>query len=693
LRARSYRNALNRSPSIPTGERVLALWGDEMRKPFNIVQAAILKALAEALFHDVEMAIPASQVVANLQRQFALIEGSKPTEIGLTLYLVCLVLGGPLFLIMPPKWRAKRIARRLERTHNNLMQDLARIRSVVYAGYYGHWQGVTQDDNRDNPVFAQIGFTLPAQRQRGPDERKIALVPDRDLTDDDMLKRAPDEADVIVIGSGAGGAVAAATLASQGHKVLIVEAGPFFPSSAITHEEWRMTARLFVDGGIQESRDHDIIVFQGRVVGGSTVINNGICLRVKQAGMTHPQANDVFATWASLDAAVDEDRFTAAYQAVETRLQVGEIEHRAAKHNGPHLQQGWAAHAARTGAEMDLASTAPWFRKNFGPPDTPQACAYCGYCNTGCPYARKQGMAQTFLRDARASGHADILPQTKVTRIRWKNPTAWEREAEGVEVVLKDGRTHCIRARKGVVVAAGALASSRILAASEIEGTGTGISLNIACPVVALMPGEQSMRSWDEDQMATFVDRGDFLLESHFQPPMSMSTLMPGWFGDHAFRMRNYSRLASAGVLIPADRQGQLIDSGLSFKLRKEIELPLLRRALATLTRVHFEAGAEEVYPAVARGQTIRPGEDIDRFFERAIREADDVTLSSSHPQGGNARGRTRAHGVVDLDCRVHGTTNVLVTDASTFTSCIRVNAQLTTMAMAHYATAIRPFG
>ena len=55
--------------------------------------------------------------------------------------------------------------------------------------------------------------------------------------------------------------------------------------------------------------------------------------------------------------------------------------------------------------------------------------------------------------------------------------------------------------------------------------SGTGISLNIACPVVALMPEKAGvageMRSWDEDQMATYVDRGDFLLESHFQPPRS----------------------------------------------------------------------------------------------------------------------------------------------------------------------------
>lgn len=40
----------------------------------------------------------------------------------------------------------------------------------------------------------------------------------------------------------------------------------------------------------------------------------------------------------------------------------------------------------------------------------------------------------------------------------------------------------------------------------------------------------------------------------------------------------------------------------------------------------------------------------------------------------------------VDLDYRVHGTTDVLVTDARVF-RCIRVNEQSTTMAMAHYAT------
>jgi choline dehydrogenase-like flavoprotein len=63
------------------------------------------------------------------------------------------------------------------------------------------------------------------------------------------------------------------------------------------------------------------------------------------------------------------------------------------------------------------------------------------------------------------------------------------------------------------------------------------------------------------------------------------------------------------------------------------------------------------------------------------------VVLSSSHPHGGNAINADPAKGVVDLDQRVHGTTNVLVCDASVMPSCIRVNAQLTTMAMSDRVT------
>lgn len=669
-----------------------------MGRPFNAFQEEMLLAITEAMFHDADMAITAAQVVENIQQQFRLMNGNARDDVGLSLYALSVALGGPLFLLKSPAARMAVIEERLARTRIDLLQDLARTRGVIYAGYYGHWEGISEEDNRDNPVLKQIGFTLPKYRVRSPDpavDVPISFVPGRELVHQNFVGHdaVPSRAGVIVIGSGAGGGVAAASLAGHGHDVLVIEAGPHYPSTRLTHEERRMTAKLFVNGGLQTSKDHDFIIFQGRCVGGSTVINNGIALRMKQDGMTHPQARDVFAHWASIGAPIDETAFNASYAAIEARLEIGEIEHRSGRNNGPHLLAGWAARVAATRDPRDESAIATWFHKNYGPRSAGASCAYCGYCNTGCPYGRKHGMAQSYLIDACRAG-ARILAEATVRRILWKDDeVGGKRVADGVEVELEDGRIHRIKATTGVVVAAGTMASSRILDASDIADTGNQISLNIACPVVALMPDGHSVNAWDEDQMATYVDRGDFLIESHFQPPMSMSTLLPGWGPEHHRRMLNYNRLVSAGALFPADRCGWLDDGKLNFKLSNDVELPLLRRAVAAVIDVHFRNGAIEVYPALARGDTLKPGVDVDAYLKANIREADDITLSSSHPHGGNPINEDPTLGVVDTDCRVHGTTNVLVTDASVFPSCIRVNAQLTTMAMAHYATArVDPF-
>ena len=659
-----------------------------MAAPFNFGQLKFLKALTEALFHGAEMKITPDQVVANIVELFARVGGTKLDEIRFSLVATEIVLG-PMFAAADVATRAARIRKRLQNSQIDLFQDMARLRGIVYGCYYGHWIPGVQDENAANPVHRQIGFALPKYRVRGEGELQITRVEGREIDPAHILDASTlnDEYDVIVIGSGAGGAVAAHGVAAQGYKVLIVEAGPFYPSPRITHHELDMVANLFKHGALQTSTNRDFIVFQGRCVGGSSTINNGICLRVNEPGRTHPDAVDILDKWVSVGAPVDKTAFHNSYDAIRDRLGIGKAEPRSGRHNGPHLLNGWRAYAATSPDPRDGRAIADWFAKNFGPPDTPSACAYCGYCNAGCPYGRRMGMAQTYLPDACRDHGARILPDTKVDRILWQTTIDGRREAEAVRLILPDGSRALVRARVGVVVAGGTIASSTLLDRSDIDGTGRRVSLNIASPVVALMPPGAGGNAWDEDQMTSYVDCADFLLESHFQPPMAMASLMPGWFADHAGRMKNYGRVHSAGILFPADRRGRVVDGKLKFKLDPDADMPLLRRAMATLTKVHFAGGAIECYPALTKGQVVTPDMDIDAFFEEAIRESDDVTLSSSHPHGGNAINEDPAHGVVDPECRVHGTTNVLVTDASVFPTCIRVNAQWTTMAMAHYAT------
>lgn len=656
----------------------------------------MIKAMAEALFHNRKMAISPDQVVDNVQYQFSNIEGNKPAEIGMALYGLLLLLGGPFFLAAPPGLRKRLIRRRLQNSRIDLFQDIARTKGVILAGYYGHWLPGDEEANFDNPIYADLNFELPAQRDRSaPAERPVRRETRRDLTAEVFVRHqaVPEETDVIVIGSGAGGAVAAAAVADEGHEVLIIEAGGHYPSSRITHQEARMTARLFKDGALQSTSDRDIIVFQGRVVGGSTVINNGICLRMKHEGLVHPDAEDVYETWAKLGAPVSETDLARSYEAVEQALEVSEIDPIVGRNNGPHLIDGWNKYAAQSDDPKDHKAITAWFRKNYGPPTPDSECVYCGYCNTGCPYGRKKAMPESFLTHATSDARskpARILDRAEATEILWDEGANGKRIAHAVEIRLSDGGKRTIRARKGVVVAAGALASSNLLYDSGILQSGSNISLNIACPVVALMPEGTNVNVWNEDQMATYVDRGDFLIESHFQPPMSMATLVPGWFEDHFERMKNYNRLVSAGVLFPADRLGYMKNGKLNLKIGEE-ELALLRRALATMTKVHFLNGAIEVYPALLRGQTLTcdmSHDEIDAFYETAIVEPDDVVLSSSHPHGGNGINVDPYKGVVDLNQRVHNTTNCYVADASVMPSCIRVNAQLTTMAMAHRALA-----
>mgnify|MGYP006385310355 CR=1 FL=1 len=87
------------------------------------------------------------------------------------------------------------------------------------------------------------------------------------------------EADVVVIGSGAGGAVAAYELAKAGKSVIVLEAGPYVPSSEFTEDFSQAIVQLYEDKGTQTNADGDLMVLQGRCVCGSTVVNGCVAFR------------------------------------------------------------------------------------------------------------------------------------------------------------------------------------------------------------------------------------------------------------------------------------------------------------------------------------------------------------------------------------------------------------------------------
>ena len=84
----------------------------------------------------------------------------------------------------------------------------------------------------------------------------------------DWLKQVPSdytgdvslEADVCVVGSGAGGAVIASELAEAGFKVVLLEKGAHHTRRDFNQQESAMMPKLFEGGGARTTRDGGMIV-------------------------------------------------------------------------------------------------------------------------------------------------------------------------------------------------------------------------------------------------------------------------------------------------------------------------------------------------------------------------------------------------------------------------------------------------
>lgn len=96
-----------------------------------------------------------------------------------------------------------------------------------------------------------------------------------DVTSDNIELNA----DAVVIGSGAGGAIAAYELAKAGKKVVVLEAGPYVPSEKFSEMLAVSMDQLYADHGGQSNSAGDISILQGACVGGSTVVNAALCFR------------------------------------------------------------------------------------------------------------------------------------------------------------------------------------------------------------------------------------------------------------------------------------------------------------------------------------------------------------------------------------------------------------------------------
>src|SRR5699024_8034478 len=99
-------------------------------------------------------------------------------------------------------------------------------------------------------------------------DQRWDLIDGRQQTADRTL-----EADVVIIGTGAGGGVSAEILSQRGLKVILIEAGQLFSSRDFNLNEGDAYRNLYQEGALRATKDGAITILQGRTVGGTTVVN------------------------------------------------------------------------------------------------------------------------------------------------------------------------------------------------------------------------------------------------------------------------------------------------------------------------------------------------------------------------------------------------------------------------------------
>lgn len=458
------------------------------------------------------------------------------------------------------------------------------------------------------------------------------------------------EADVCVIGAGAGGAVAAAELAEGGARVVVLEQGPKHDANRFSARPLEMMARLYRDGGQGMTLGSPPILLPlGKGIGGTTLVNSGTCFR------TPPHVLERWRSEFGLEALTDE-ALDPCFARVEEALSIGEVT--------PELAGANAA-VVRRGAEA-LGWSHGYLRRNA------KGCVGSGVCAFGCPTSAKQHVGITYIPRAEAAG-AEIVTGADVRHVLVERG-----QARGVEARLAGGGRLEVRAPE-VVVAAGTIHTPLLLARSGLGRAsgqlGRNLALHPATGAYALMDEVVDMAKGVPQSFYVDEFKADgIMFEGVAGPPSYVAMSLPLSGRRHAEAMERYRNLAMFGVMVSDSSRGSVRSVGGRPLIRYDIDeadVARFRVALARIEELFLAAGAREVYLPLPPG--VRP--------ERA--RARDLKLMAFHPLG-TARADARPdHGVVDGDLAVHGARGVHVADGSVVPSSLGVNPQQTIMALA----------
>ncbi len=530
--------------------------------------------------------------------------------------------------------------------------------------------GIPDPATGQNPFWKTFGYPGPIGAPSTEPKPLHPLAPEGDELN--------LEADVVVVGSGAGGGVIAGTLAGDGLKVVVLEAGGYFDESDFNMLELWAFQNLYYRSGPVPTIDGNISMQAGANLGGGTTINWTNCLR------TTPWVREQWAHEFGLEG-LDGPEYDRHLDAVMERISATD---QCSDYNGPTQRM-------KEGSEKLGWSFERVVRNADAAAYTPETAAYMGF---GDQSGSKMTTTKTYLQDAADAG-AEILVRTTAERVLTEGG-----RAAGVQARYEDPETGhsakvTVRAPQ-VVVACGSLESPALLLRSQIGGPAVGDNLRLHPCTAMLGVYNEDQRSWwgaphtgVVDEFANTGDGWGFLLETaQYTTGIGASAVPFSTAAEHKQAMEQFAFCSTSIALlrdrghgrVTIDQNGQAAHS---YALTDEVDVANSKLGIDAQVRIHEAAGAREIRSLAAGLASWRRGDDLDEFIGRAQRvplRFGGHRLFSAHQMGSCRMGNDPKTSVAGPWGELHDTPGVWIGDASAFPTSSGTNPMISIMALAH---------
>jgi choline dehydrogenase-like flavoprotein len=468
------------------------------------------------------------------------------------------------------------------------------------------------------------------------------------------------ECEVVVVGTGAGGAVVGRELADRGFAVVFVEEGVHHRRDAFDGSSVRAHQRFY--RGAFSVGNAAMPVFMGRLVGGSTAINGGTCLRAPPWELDR---------WCE-ETETDEfslDSMRPHFERVEGVLEVQ------------------ASERSRIGPIADVMSRGcdalGW--SHFAIPRNAPGCDGSGFCDFGCRTDARRGTNISYVPAALEKG-ALLLTELRAEQVLLERG-----RAVGIQAIAGDGRSIRVRAR-AVILAGGAIPTPLLLLRQGIGNAsgqvGRNLSTHPSGGFSAIFDHEIRGHAHIPQGYACDEFLRDGMLITAAQPDLNIAATVLPFVGRRLMEvMSRIDHLAYFALLVrdakPNGRVWQDVGGlpAITYNIGSE-DIERMRQAMIRTGEMCLAAGAKRLHPTTLKMRELTGVRDLDTFRKTALSPSD-VIWTSYHPLGTCRMGRDPGASVVDTSHQAHDVPGLFVVDGSTVPGPLGVNPQLTIMAMA----------